>query len=68
MHRFDYESITFKAGVNMFKHMEIEESIYEGVLEPYHKKPTGSDTNRDVHSSKIRGEENLSNTYSEMIE
>ena len=29
-----------KKHVNMFELMEIEESIYEGVVEPSYKKPT----------------------------
>ena len=32
---FDLEYITLKAYVNMFGRMEIEEYIYEGILEPY---------------------------------
>ena len=31
---FDCESVNFKADVKMFEHMEIEGSIYEGVVEP----------------------------------
>ena len=31
---FYFESITFKASVNMFKLTEIAEYIYEGVVEP----------------------------------
>ena len=31
---FDCKSIDFKKAVNMFDHMEIAESIYEGVVEP----------------------------------
>ena len=31
---FDYEYITFKSSVSMFEHMEIVESIYEGLVEP----------------------------------
>ena len=34
---FYCESITFKEAVNMFKRMEIAESIYEGVVEPSYK-------------------------------
>ena len=36
---FDFESINLKY-VNMFEHIEISEYIYEGVVEPYYKKPT----------------------------
>ena len=32
---FDYEPINFKTSINMFEHMEISETIYEGVLEPF---------------------------------
>ena len=32
---FDYEFINFKTSKNMFEHMEISETIYEGVLEPF---------------------------------
>ena len=35
---FDCESITFKEAVNMFKHMDISEPIYVGVVEPSYKK------------------------------
>ena len=35
---FDCEPIRFKKAVNMFEIMEITESIYEGVVEPYYKK------------------------------
>ena len=33
---FDCEYISFKKSVNMLDHMEISESIYEGVVEPYY--------------------------------
>ena len=33
---FDWESNMFKKSANMFKRMEIIESIYEGVVEPYY--------------------------------
>ena len=35
--RFDCKSILFHKYVNMFDHMEIAESIYEGVVEPSYK-------------------------------
>ena len=38
---FDCESITLKKVVNMFEHMEIAESIYEGVVEPSYKNIPG---------------------------
>ena len=31
---FDWKYITFKNDVNKFEHMEMAESIYEGVLDP----------------------------------
>ena len=40
----------------MFEMMEINESIYEGVVEPSYKKSTRADTNRAGHSSNKRGE------------
>ena len=40
----------------MFEHMEIEESIYEGVVEPSYKKPTREDTNRSGPTNKMRGQ------------
>ena len=65
---FDYEYITLKADVNLFECMEIEEYIYGGVVEPYHKKPTRADAKRDGHIRKIRGEAASSNSYSETSE
>ena len=52
---FDCESITFKKAVNMFEHMEISESIYEGVVEPSYKKPTWVYANRASNSIQNRG-------------
>ena len=46
----------------MFERMEIDESIYEGVLEPFYKKSNRSDATRADKSRKNRGEANLSNT------
>ena len=40
MQVFDFESVTFKKTINMFKHMEISENIYEGVVEHYYKTKT----------------------------
>ena len=37
MQVFDCGFITFKMDVNIFERMYIAESIYKGVLEPYHK-------------------------------
>ena len=38
---FDCEYIDFKIYFNMFECMDIVESIYEGVVEPYYKKSLG---------------------------
>ena len=57
---FDCESITFKKDVNMFECMKIAESIYEFVVETYHKKPTQVDANRAGHIRQNRGEAALS--------
>ena len=38
---FDCESVTFKKYFNMFEHMEISKSIYEGVVEHSYKKIPG---------------------------
>ena len=57
---FDFESITFKKAVNMFEHMEIAESIYEGVVELSYKKPPRAYSNRAGHSRKKIGEVALS--------
>ena len=37
VHIFDCGYITFKKDVNMFKRMDISESIYKGVVEPSYK-------------------------------
>ena len=68
MKGFDCESITFKAALNIFERMEIAESIYEGVVEPYYKKPTGEDSNCDYYSRKIRREAASPTTYSSTSE
>ena len=52
----------------MFKHMEIAESICEGVVEPYYKKPTQADASRSGHISNKIGESVLSNTCPAMGE
>ena len=51
---FDCGYIVFKSDVNMFERMEIAEYIFECVVEPSYKKPTGADVNRDGHSMKMR--------------
>ena len=52
----------------MFERIEISEYIYEGVVEPYYKKPTGEDSNCDYYSRKIRREAASPTTYSSMSE
>ena len=52
----------------MFECMEIEESIYEVLVELPNKKPTRVDSNRASYIRKIRGEAAPSNTYSKMID
>ena len=49
---FDFEYITFNKSINMFKHMEIAEYIYEGVLETFYKQSTRSDATRAGHIRK----------------
>ena len=53
---FDCEYINFKKAVNMFERMEIDESIYEGIVEPTYRKPNRSDVNHASHSRQNRGE------------
>ena len=50
----------------MFEYMEIEDSIYEGVLESSYKITTRINANCDSISSNTIGESASSNTYSEM--
>ena len=50
----------------MFFCMEIEEYIYEVVVDPYYKKPTREDYNRADHRRKMRWEADSSNTYYNM--
>ena len=39
----------------MFEHMDIAESIYEGVVEASYKQSTRTDVTRDVNIRKNRG-------------
>ena len=50
----------------MFERMEISEYIYEGVLENLLKNPTRANSNRAGICRKMRGQADLSTTYSEM--
>ena len=52
----------------MFERMEITESIYEGVVETYYKKPTQADANRSGQSRKKRGEDSSSWNFPEKVE
>ena len=47
----------------MFEHMEIVESIYEGVVENSYKKPTQEDSDRAGIRRNKRGESALSKTH-----
>ena len=48
----------------MFEHMEIAESIYEGVVVPSYKKPTREDSTCAVCSRNKIGKTDSSNTHS----
>ena len=63
MQGFDYESINFKADVNMFEQMEIVESMYEGLVEPSYKKATKGDANCAGHLRKMGRDSASSSTY-----
>ena len=65
---FYCESITFKKAVDRFEHVEIAESIYEGVVEPSYKKPTREDANLSCHSRNKITANSLSNNHPEMGE
>ena len=52
----------------MFERIDIMESIYKGVLKPYYKQYTRSDSTCAGNSSKNRGEAASSHTYSAMSE
>ena len=52
----------------MFERMDISESIYEGVVEPYYKNPTQEDSNRDGHSRQNIGEAASSWTLPEKVD
>ena len=51
----DCEYILLKKAANMFDPMEITESIYEGLVEPYYKKTTWVDSNCAGHIRNKRG-------------
>ena len=57
---FGWDSIALNKSFNMFERMEIAESIYEGVEEPFYKKPTRADTNLSGHNRHKRVEAALS--------
>ena len=52
---FYCESITFKRAVNVFDHMVITESIYEGKVLPSYLKTTQANANCAGHSRHNRG-------------
>ena len=68
MQGFYCESSNFKKEVNIFKRVEIAESIYEGVVEPSHKNPISADATSAGHSRQKRRESALSHTYSKISE
>ena len=54
---FEFEAVTFKQAINIFKHMELAKMFYKGVLESSYKtKTTSSESTHSSHSSKMRGE------------
>ena len=65
---FYCEYITFKKAVNMFKHMDIVEYIYKGVVKTSYKKYTRADSTRTGHIRKNIGETASSHTYFTMSE
>ena len=52
----------------MFELMEVNEFIYESVVEPSYKQYTRADSTRVGHSRKKIGQVTLSHTYSAMGE
>ena len=58
----------FKKAVNMIDHMDIDEHIYEAVVEPSYKKSNREDAIRTGHSRENIVEAASSNTYSAIIE
>ena len=52
---FFVEAAPFKKTIYIFEHMEIDENIYEGVVEPSYKKTTRADANRAGNSMQNRG-------------
>ena len=64
MHIFDCKYISLKKYADIFEHIEIDEYIYGGVLEPTHLKPTRKYANCDGHIRQTRREYEPSKTYS----
>ena len=60
--------ITLKKAVNMFDHMDIDEHIYEAVVEPSYKKSNKGYATRTGHSRENIVETASSNNYSAIIE
>ena len=51
----------------MFEHIELSETIYEGVVEHYYLKNYRSDFNHDIHRRKIRVVDSLSKTHYNVV-
>ena len=47
----------------MFEQMDIDEYVYEGLVETSYKKPTRSDSNRADRSRNKRGESTTAKTH-----
>ena len=56
---FWIQNYYFLNDLNIFEPMEIAETIYEGAVKPYYKKPTIAYANRAGHISQTRGVSNL---------
>ena len=52
---FFVDAAPFKKTIYIFEHMEIDENIYEGVVEPSYKKTTQIEDTCAGHSSKMSG-------------
>ena len=64
----DCEYILLKKTVNMFKRIEMAESVYKGVVELSYKSHTRSDTNRAGNRRNKRVEAALSKTHHTTVE
>ena len=59
-----FKDVTCKQAINLFGIMEIYETIYEGIVEPYLKQSTGSEATCDGQSINMRVRYFLSNSNS----